>query len=155
MHVVHIYDMAIVQGNQVLQRKHTHNAKSVSLNKIFLKSLVKVPKGPGDGEWLLRLLPGCSEALILWPFTWRKVSRYTCENSSVPSQAESQCWGPWILAHSLTLVGSDFHILHEPRHVCHCCCYHLETNMLLLNAARLYRMLIMWFLEKWNTSQML
>lgn len=65
MHVVPTYAMAIVQGNQVLQRKHTHNAKSVSLNNIFLKSFDDVPKGPGDGEWLLRLLPGCSVAPIL------------------------------------------------------------------------------------------
>lgn len=53
MHVVPTYAMAMVQGNQVLQRKHIHNAKSVSLNNIFLKSLIEVPKGPGDGEWLL------------------------------------------------------------------------------------------------------
>lgn len=50
MHVVLTYAVAMVQGNQVLQRKHTHNAKSVSINNIFLKSLIEVPKGAGDRE---------------------------------------------------------------------------------------------------------
>lgn len=40
--------MTIVQGTQAPKRTHTHThtATAVSLNNVFLKSVVEVPKGP-------------------------------------------------------------------------------------------------------------